>query len=582
MIEERSSARTRGALGLLVLRSDGRILRADETFVGLLGRTTAELKDRALGDFLDRDTDIVGLIASLARAFHENRGAIPARKLALRRAGPKVSSRSLSVEVSVIAGEHDTITLAAAPREDAGRNAARSVAADPSSDFYREIYENVAEGLYRCDLNGALLRANPALARLHGYADEAELLAAVKSGSSQWHVDPDRQRTFRRMLDEKGTVRDFVSEVRRHRSGERIWISQNARLMRDPASGACIGYEGSVRDVTNTVTLLHETAKLDKIAAQAPGCLFEMWLDETGRRHITYASAGLTDLAGITPREMVDDIARFERRVHPEDREGLVKTIVDSAASLTPWRHDFRLRRTDGEDVWIGAHALPETNADGATVWHGFLSDVTEARMIRARMESLAFTDPLTGLPNRQMLRERARHELSASDRTGEWGAVLFIDLDGFKQLNDGQGHDAGDQLLIAIARRLKQSVRQTDMVARLGGDEFVVLLNRLSGDRTEAARDADAIAETLRRRIEQPYRLSFGTFRTSSSIGMELFHGSGIDFDALLRRADAAMYRAKSSGRNRVVRCEAHDTHAAMALPQDREIEEAPLAATG
>ena len=325
--------------------------------------------------------------------------------------------------------------------------------------------------------------------------------------------------------------------------------------MRDPATGEPVCYEGSVRDVSATVELLRGKAQLDKIAAQAPGCLFESRLPKGGRLYATYASAGLEALCGLTAAEMVGDLTTFERRVHPEDRSLLFKAIHESARTLTPWKIEFRMRRTDGTDVWIGGHALPERLADETIVWHGFLSDVTQTRLAHERMHSLAFTDALTGLPNRQMLRDRARQEFAASDRSGQYGALLFIDLDDFKRLNDSQGHDVGDQLLVIIARRLEACLRANDVVARLGGDEFVVLLTYLSTDPEEASRRADAVAEKVRAAIDRPYNLGICTFETTSSVGLELFQGRALDFDGLLKRADTAMYRAKSSGRNAVCR---------------------------
>ncbi|GAB2182561.1 hypothetical protein DLREEDagrD3_27840 [Denitratisoma sp. agr-D3] len=167
----------------------------------------------------------------------------------------------------------------------------------------------------------------------------------------------------------------------------------------------------------------------------------------------------------------------------------------------------------------------------------------------------LAFYDPLTGLPNRRLLMDRLTQALALSDRSRQCGALMIIDLDNFKTLNDTQGHDVGDRLLIDVARRLSANVRESDTVSRLGGDEYVVMLENLGPEESTAANLAEVIAEKIRHFLNQPYFVTTnGLPHTSSpSIGVTLFCGQSHSCDTLLKQADVALYRAKGEGRNTI-----------------------------
>lgn len=179
-------------------------------------------------------------------------------------------------------------------------------------------------------------------------------------------------------------------------------------------------------------------------------------------------------------------------------------------------------------------------------------------RQANAMLEQLATTDMLTGLPNRRLLIDRLHQAMAAGKRSGRYGALIFLDLDNFKPLNDTQGHNIGDLLLIEVARRLKACVRQIDSVARFGGDEFVVLLSELDTDRTRSDAQASSIAEKIRSSLSEPYVLSVkddGVIKhhCTSSIGVVVFSSQNQNQDDILKWADAAMYQAKDAGRNQV-----------------------------
>lgn len=183
----------------------------------------------------------------------------------------------------------------------------------------------------------------------------------------------------------------------------------------------------------------------------------------------------------------------------------------------------------------------------------GMARDVTERKRAEAQIERLAFYDPLTGLCNRRLFHERLLQAQAASTRQRQWGAVCFIDLDNFKDLNDTQGHDQGDLLLQQVGQRLQAAVRDQDTVGRLGGDEFVVLLEGLGPDATQAALYANAVGEKLQQALTAPYGLRSGPQHNTPSIGITLFMNHEERVEDILKRADLAMYQSKSAGRNTV-----------------------------
>jgi diguanylate cyclase (GGDEF)-like protein len=177
--------------------------------------------------------------------------------------------------------------------------------------------------------------------------------------------------------------------------------------------------------------------------------------------------------------------------------------------------------------------------------------DITARKIAEVEIERLAFYDPLTQLPNRRLLLDRLQHALASSARSGRNGALLFIDLDNFKTLNDTLGHDKGDLLLQQVAQRLATCVREGDTVARLGGDEFVVMLEGLSENPEEAATHAEIVGEKIIAALNQPYLLAGHEHRSTPSIGVTLFGGHQNAIDELLKQADLAMYQSKAAGRN-------------------------------
>jgi diguanylate cyclase (GGDEF)-like protein/PAS domain S-box-containing protein len=190
-------------------------------------------------------------------------------------------------------------------------------------------------------------------------------------------------------------------------------------------------------------------------------------------------------------------------------------------------------------------------DCEGIKVIQCNIREITQRKAAEAEIKKLAFYDPLTLLPNRRLLFERLQHSLVSLARTGHQGALLFIDLDNFKTLNDTLGHDFGDQLLQQVAPRLTSCVREGDTVARLGGDEFVVMLENLNAHTVDAATQVKMVGEKILSSLNQPYTLAFLEYKISASIGATLFSRENKRVDEILKQADIAMYHAKSEGRN-------------------------------
>lgn len=230
------------------------------------------------------------------------------------------------------------------------------------------------------------------------------------------------------------------------------------------------------------------------------------------------------------------------------------------------WQGEIWNRRKNGEvyPEWLTIAAV-KSDAGHLTHYLGTLTDVSERKSIENELRNLAFYDPLTRLPNRRLLLDRLKQAMTTGARSGKTGAVMLLDLDNFKALNDSLGHDIGDELLVEVARRLESSVRQGDTVARMGGDEFVVMLEGLDTGGMAAAQ-AESVAAKIHAALNRTYRLAHHSaldshphqqsaveYHCTSSIGIALFLGNQDSVAALLKKADLAMYQSKATGRNAV-----------------------------
>ena len=282
---------------------------------------------------------------------------------------------------------------------------------------------------------------------------------------------------------------------------------------------------------------------------------WEYWVDPTG--HFFYSTPSSERIAGFSSDELLADPSLLDAMVDPADRErwhSHVQCHLPEGRSESVAEIELRIRRKDGELRWIRHHCRPVYDPRGAYLGRRVsVHDVTERKAAEEQIHSLAYFDPLTGLANRRLLLDRLGKALRESRENDETGALLMLDLDHFKTLNDSAGHDVGDRLLILVAGRLRALAGSADTVARLGGDEFVVLLSRLGREHEQATEAAQLVADKIAYALRRPYELSADIPDTpvTTSIGIALFPGDGVSLETLIKRADLALYRAKDGGRD-------------------------------
>ncbi|MDO9281114.1 MAG: diguanylate cyclase, partial [Methylotenera sp.] len=267
-------------------------------------------------------------------------------------------------------------------------------------------------------------------------------------------------------------------------------------------------------------------------------------------RMILRVNQSFSNITGYSAEEVIGQPSSMFRSGRQD--EDFYKVMWDNINRNGGWQGEVLNRRKNGE-IYPGFLSISAVkNEQGlVTNYVSTLSDITESKAAADEIQSLAFYDPLTGLPNRRLLLDRLNQALVVSARSSKGGALLFLDLDHFKTLNDTLGHDIGDKLLQEVANRLLTCVREGDTVARLGGDEFVVMLEDLSEQSIEAATQVEHIGHKILTALNQPYQLDIHEHHSTPSIGIALFSDHGETQEELLKHADIAMYQAKKAGRN-------------------------------
>ncbi|RQW28438.1 EAL domain-containing protein [Rhodobacteraceae bacterium CH30] len=267
---------------------------------------------------------------------------------------------------------------------------------------------------------------------------------------------------------------------------------------------------------------------------------------------IVRVNQAFCDITGYRSEEVVGQPIRLlQSGRHSAE---FYRAMWDELARNHTWQGELWNRRKNGEiyPEWLTITTVLDEQGQ-VTHYIGTMTDITLRKHAEEEIQRLAYYDPLTRLPNRRMLLDNLQHAMAGATRSGLSGALLFIDMDNFKDLNDTQGHDKGDQMLQQVAQRLCRNTRDSDIVARLGGDEFVVLLEGLSTDPETAASYCKTVAEKLLAALQENYVLGKHSHHSSCSIGVALFHGHDGNIEDMLKQADLAMYQAKASGRNTV-----------------------------
>lgn len=423
-----------------------------------------------------------------------------------------------------------------------------------SETRFRKMFEsNDAVMLLIDPEHGHIIDANRAASKFYGYAIE-------------------RMRTMR--IDEINTLPpDKIAEERnRSLKLQRNYFifphrlaNNEIRTVEVHSSPIMVNGKLLLFSIIHDITRQHQAEQELRIAAIAFDSQEGMFVTDANQR-ILRTNRAFTDITGYSEQEAIGQSPAF---LHSGKHDAaFYASMWKHITEKGTWQGEIWNRRKSGEiyPEWLTITAVRD-EAGQVTHYVAAMTDISLRKASEEAIAQMAFYDVLTLLPNRRMLIDRLRQAVASSKRERKFGAVIFLDLDNFKPLNDRHGHSVGDMLLIEVARRLQHCIRQTDTVARFGGDEFVVLLGALGTKRQTSEKQAFTVAEKIRAALAKPYVLKPATtdmpnplpavieHHCTASIGMTLFKGENeeIDMDEIITQADQAMYQAKRDGRNRI-----------------------------
>ncbi|MBK9160037.1 MAG: EAL domain-containing protein [Nitrosomonadales bacterium] len=383
-----------------------------------------------------------------------------------------------------------------------------------------------------------IVYANEAACRKYGYTKE-EMLALHVSDINP-AATPENWRKQWQRLKQAGHLN--FETTHRQRDGSTFPIEITSNFVNFEGTELNVAF---MRDITD-----RKKSETELLIAAVAFESQEMLAITDADGIILRVNQAFVENTGYTPEELIGKkpgvlkSGRHDKPFYEEMWETLERT--------GKWQGEIWDRRKNGEiyPKWLTISAVK--GRDGkVTHYVGSHIDITERKAAEEEIRNLAFYDPLTRLPNRRLFMDRLHHAIASGARSNRNCALLFIDLDHFKTLNDTLGHDIGDLLLQEVAKRLESCVREEDTVARLGGDEFMLILESLSEQAIEAGTQAEVISEKILASLSQPYLLAGHEYRTTPSIGVTLFAGHGSTMEELIKQADIAMYQAKKAGRN-------------------------------
>ncbi len=411
---------------------------------------------------------------------------------------------------------------------------------ETSHNRYLNLYEFAPVGYLSLNSEGTIIEINLTAAALLG--EERNCLLnrhftglIMPEDCDRWYL------LFKNVLQHEGEKKNFELMLKR---GDSYF---NARL-------DCLPIMNGAHIILLRITLTdisenkraEQELRIAAVAFEAQEGIMITNADKT----ILRVNRAFTDITGYSAEELIGQTPRlFNSGRHHTAFYADMWECVNRTGS---WQGEIWDRRKNGDiyPKWVTITAVKDSNGV-VTHYVGLHTDISARKASEEKIKQLAYYDPLTALPNRRLLLDRLKQALATSSRNNKYGALLFIDLDNFKSLNDNLGHDMGDILLQQVAQRLIACVREGDTVSRQGGDEFVVMLEELDDHAEEAAAKAKTIGEKIITSLNQPYQLSHHQYQNTPSIGITLFINHQYSINTLLKRADIAMYGAKAAGRN-------------------------------
>ncbi len=387
--------------------------------------------------------------------------------------------------------------------------------------------------------DGLLIEVNEGFSHISGYCSSDALYRSTLA-LGLW-ADPQQRIKLLALLDQQGFVRDFQCSVR-HRDGRTLLCEISTRPL-------MIGTENCMltiaRDISESQLMQEKLLQTATVFdSTAEGIIFT-----DPQQNITAVNRAFTEITGYSERDALGQSSRL--MASGQHDSAFYVSMWHQLSNEGHWQGEICNKRKNGETYpcWMTISAVYDSDHK-ITHFVAVFADISSLKHAQDRLDHQAHHDPLTNLPNRLLFENRLQQALSEPDRYGQQGAVLFLDLDRFKNINDSLGHPIGDLLLNAIATRLKEQLRDIDTVARQGGDEFIILLPALKNPS-----DAELIANKLLACFNAPFVAGEHELFISASIGASIYPDDGTDVATLVKNADAAMYRSKLKGRNRIER---------------------------
>ena len=423
----------------------------------------------------------------------------------------------------------------------------RTQAIRTTMEEMRSLLDSMPEGAFGVDMEGNCKFVNASCLQILGYESEQDLV-----GQDIYMLIRSTDSNAFAYSSAEEKIQNIYNFSRPTHAADEMFIRKDGTAFPVEYWSQPMVVDGVAQGVTTTFVDISERKKAEtelKIAAAAFDSQESMMVMDANRM-ILRVNHSFSEITGYTPEEVVGQSGTMFRSGRED--ESFYAVMWNTINTVGFWEGEVWNRRKSGE-IYPGHVSISAVrNQQGAiTNYVSTLTDITMSKAAEQEIRNLAFYDPLTELPNRRLLLERLNQALTFSARSGRLGALLFIDLDHFKTLNDTVGHGVGDMLLQQVAERLTSAVREGDTVVRLGGDEFVVMLEDLSEHPAEAASQTEAIGEKILEAISKPYKLGNHEHHSTSSIGATLFNDHESRMEDLLKQADIAMYQAKKAGRN-------------------------------
>ncbi len=540
-----SEARYHSALsslseGVVIQGRGGEILTANNAAGAILGLTAEQLTGRSLSDQGWRNIHEDG--TSWSGDTHpsivtlQTGKAVAGAVMGIHKPDGALCWISVNVEPIVSTGVHTPYKTVTSFTDITSRRESETQLRIAAIAFESQ------DSIMITDTRGVILQVNKAFSGSTGYSAE-EVIGCTPSLLKSGRHGQDFYRAMWKTIELTGSWQGEIWDKRKNGEIYPKWLSITAVK---GADGVVTHYVGSHIDMTERQRILSETeAQLRRYQTLMRNALDGIHIMDI-RGNIVEVNDAFCGMLGYTREEALRlNIADWNSQFSKQELMTRLRSLIGNSA-----RFETLHRRKDGKEINVEI-STTGIEIDGQAYLYASSRDITDSKAAVAEIRHLAFYDQLTSLPNRQFMLDRLQEALVTAARTGKMGALLLIDLDNFKTLNDTLGHDTGDRFLKQVAQRLNICVRETDMVARLGGDEFIVMLENLSESPPGAAAQTEIVGEKILSALDQTSLLAFHEYHCTASIGAVLFNDNSQSTDELMKRADIAMYQAKKSGRN-------------------------------